>query len=70
MNYTLREANTWTGRVVRRAGDGLAYTVTSCSTYGNVSVWNPATQTLYRFDSRETFEYWLHGTPVEAAGPV
>jgi hypothetical protein len=53
------------GRVL--AVGGLTYTVQSASTYGEVCVWDPNTQTLLRFDSRETFENWAHGTPVPSA---
>jgi hypothetical protein len=49
---------------------GLIYTVTSASSYGEVCVWDPRRHVLLRFDSRETFENWAHGTPVPSAGGV
>ena len=55
------------GQIVIR--DGMSFTVTSASSYGEVCVWHPQTQTLLRFDSRETFEHWAYGTPVPAATP-
>ncbi len=67
MSYTMQEANALTGRVFAVAGQ--PYTVQSASTRGEVHVWNPATQTLLRFDSRETFEHWAYGTPVSSAAP-
>jgi hypothetical protein len=68
MTYTIRETNRLVGRVI--AVGGLAYTVTSASTDGEVHVWDPRSETLLRFDSRETFENWAYGTPVPCAGPV
>lgn len=59
---TIKEANALTGKVL--AVGGLCYTVQSASTYGEVCVWDPRKQQLIRFDSRETFENWAHGTPV------
>lgn len=55
-----------TARLVGRvlSVGGLAFTVTSASNYGEVNVWDPRTETLLRFDSRETFENWAYGTPV------
>lgn len=65
-SYTNDEVNRLCGRVL--AVSGLAYTVTSASTDGEVHVWDPRSETLLRFDSRETFEHWAYGTPVSAAG--
>jgi hypothetical protein len=67
-SYTILEANQLTGRVL--AVGGHPYTVTSAGTDGEVHVWDPITQTLIRFDSRETFEHWAYGTPVPSAGDV
>lgn len=65
MGYTIRETNLLCGRVL--SVGGLAYTVTSADTLGEVHVWDPRTATLLRFDSRATFEHWAYGTPVNAA---
>lgn len=65
-SMTNEEAQRLTGRVFAR--DGLAFTVTSASTYGEVCVWDPRRQVLLRFDNRETFENWAYGTPVSSRG--
>lgn len=64
--YTVADANALTGRVLTVAHH--PYTVTTVSTSGHVHVWDPQTQTLLMFDSRETFEHWAYGTPVPSAG--
>jgi len=63
--YTILETNRLCGRVLRVANQ--PYTVTSASTEGEVHVWDPRTETLLTFDSRETFEHWAYGTPVPSA---
>jgi hypothetical protein len=56
------------GRVL--SVNGLAFTVTSASSYGEVCVWDPRRSVLLRFDSRETFENWAYGTPVPSASSL
>lgn len=68
MSYAILETNRLVGRVI--AVNSLAFTVTSASTEGEVHVWDPRTETLLRFDTRETFEHWAYGTPVASAGKV
>jgi hypothetical protein len=62
---TLEQANRLIGRCIFR--DGINYTVTSASTYGEVAVWNPEAHTITVFDSPETFENWAYGTPIPSA---
>jgi hypothetical protein len=61
---TNTEVQNLIGRVINKNGTG--YTVTSASTFGEVCVWDSSTQTLMRFDSRETFENWAYGKPVSS----
>jgi len=68
MGYTIHETNTLVGRVL--SVGGLAYTVTSADTLGEVHVWDPRTETYLHFDSRETFEHWAYGAPVNAAANI
>lgn len=54
------------GRVFTRGG--MTYTVESASSRGEVCVWDPQENRLIRFDSRDTFNDWVYGTPVPSAG--
>lgn len=68
MRHSIEDTNKLVGRVLTVGG--LTFTVQSASSYGEVCVWNPRTNTLTRFDSRETFENWAYGTPVSSVGPA